>query len=158
MRITSLVAVALAVLGATSGAERASVIGPGGPIPATSACQLGQLGERSQLPPIGLMTSVTRTEGNDVIEFWGLLVRSPFTDPTFENDTAFTIGVSAVPEPSTWLMMLMGFAGLGFAGYLAAWDSRSILGKEARSGAGFFWTRSNWAVRSLPLISTHGIA
>jgi hypothetical protein len=32
-----------------------------------------------------------------------------------------TIGVSVttanVPEPSTWAMMLLGFAGLGFAGY-----------------------------------------
>jgi hypothetical protein len=25
--------------------------------------------------------------------------------------------VSRVPEPSTWVMMLLGFAGLGFAGY-----------------------------------------
>jgi hypothetical protein len=24
---------------------------------------------------------------------------------------------SSVPEPSTWAMMLIGFAGLGFAGY-----------------------------------------
>jgi hypothetical protein len=28
--------------------------------------------------------------------------------------------VSAVPEPSTWAMMLLGFAGLGFAGYRAS--------------------------------------
>ena len=28
----------------------------------------------------------------------------------------FAVG-SAVPETSTWAMMLMGFAGLGFAGY-----------------------------------------
>ena len=27
---------------------------------------------------------------------------------------------SAVPEPSTWAMMLLGFAGLGFAGYRKA--------------------------------------
>jgi hypothetical protein len=27
---------------------------------------------------------------------------------------------SVVPEPSTWAMMLMGFAGLGFAGYRRA--------------------------------------
>jgi hypothetical protein len=29
----------------------------------------------------------------------------------------FSVGnpVSAVPEPSTWAMMLLGFAGLGFA-------------------------------------------
>ncbi len=28
-----------------------------------------------------------------------------------------TLTVSVVPEPSTWAMMLIGFAGLGFAGY-----------------------------------------
>lgn len=36
-------------------------------------------------------------------------------------DGAFTtldISFSTVPEPSTWAMMLIGFAGLGFAGYL----------------------------------------
>jgi hypothetical protein len=31
-----------------------------------------------------------------------------------------TISVTAVPEPSTWAMMLLGFAGLGFAGYRRA--------------------------------------
>ena len=29
-------------------------------------------------------------------------------------------GLGAVPEPSTWAMMLLGFAGLGFAGYRSA--------------------------------------
>ena len=34
---------------------------------------------------------------------------------------AFTVEVGApVPEPSTWAMMLIGFAGLGFAGYRAS--------------------------------------
>ena len=28
------------------------------------------------------------------------------------------VAYSAVPEPSIWAMMLLGFAGLGFAGYL----------------------------------------
>jgi PEP-CTERM motif len=32
------------------------------------------------------------------------------------GDGAFLVGV-AVPEPSTWAMMLLGFAGLAFAGY-----------------------------------------
>lgn len=27
------------------------------------------------------------------------------------------LGSSPVPEPSTWMMMAIGFAGLGFAGY-----------------------------------------
>ncbi len=31
---------------------------------------------------------------------------------------------SAVPEPSTWAMMLLGFAGLGFAGYRKARSAR----------------------------------
>jgi PEP-CTERM motif len=31
----------------------------------------------------------------------------------------FAIG-GAVPEPSTWAMMLVGFAGLGFGGYSAS--------------------------------------
>ena len=32
--------------------------------------------------------------------------------------------VSTVPEPSTWAMMLLGFAGLGFAGYRRNGKSR----------------------------------
>ena len=33
----------------------------------------------------------------------------------------FTLVVgTAVPEPSTWAMMLLGFAGLGFMGYQSA--------------------------------------
>jgi unsaturated chondroitin disaccharide hydrolase len=33
---------------------------------------------------------------------------------------------SPVPEPSTWAMMLLGFAGLGFAGYRRARAGRSL--------------------------------
>jgi hypothetical protein len=36
-----------------------------------------------------------------------------FEGATYEN-------VSFVPEPSTWAMMLVGFAGIGFAGYRAS--------------------------------------
>jgi hypothetical protein len=36
--------------------------------------------------------------------------------PNLGIDSAF-IGVGNVPEPSTWAMMLVGFAGLGYAGY-----------------------------------------
>ena len=32
---------------------------------------------------------------------------------------------SAVPEPSTWAMLLIGFAGLGFAGYRKAKTTRT---------------------------------
>jgi hypothetical protein len=33
--------------------------------------------------------------------------------------------VDAVPEPSTWGMMLVGFAGLGYAGYRRAKEPRA---------------------------------
>jgi PEP-CTERM motif len=32
-------------------------------------------------------------------------------------DASFSLSGSAVPEPSTWAMMLLGFAGLGLAAY-----------------------------------------
>jgi PEP-CTERM motif len=38
--------------------------------------------------------------------------------PTF--NAAFSLNGSVVPEPSTWAMLLLGFAGLGFAGYRRA--------------------------------------
>jgi hypothetical protein len=34
--------------------------------------------------------------------------------------------IDAVPEPSTWAMMLLGFAGLGLAGYRASRKGVSI--------------------------------
>ena len=37
------------------------------------------------------------------------------TAPTF--NATFSISGTVVPEPSTWALMLLGFAGLGFAGY-----------------------------------------
>ena len=39
-------------------------------------------------------------------------------------NAAFSLSGSVVPEPSTWAMMLLGFAGLGFAGYRRASQAR----------------------------------
>jgi hypothetical protein len=36
------------------------------------------------------------------------------------TDGSFSTAAGAVPEPSTWAMMLIGFAGVGFAGYRSA--------------------------------------
>ena len=41
-----------------------------------------------------------------------------------------------VPEPSTWAMMLLGFSGLGFAGYLA---SRKSIRAYGVSESGWIW-------------------
>lgn len=56
-------------------------------------------------------------EGNGTIQFSGTYTSLSFTTPTYENWYGFTVGVSAVPEPSTWLMMIFGFLGLGFMAY-----------------------------------------
>jgi hypothetical protein len=45
-------------------------------------------------------------------------------DP-FPFDNTLQMEVDAVPEPSTWAMMLMGFAGLGYASYRRAREPRA---------------------------------
>ena len=44
------------------------------------------------------------------------------------NGSAFEFAIVAVPEPSTWAMMMLGFAGLGFAGYRSSRQPVSIVG------------------------------
>ena len=51
---------------------------------------------------------------NSVINLGSIF--GPNIDLTIEGDGVFAFG-GAVPEPSTWAMMLLGFAGLGFVGY-----------------------------------------
>jgi hypothetical protein len=36
------------------------------------------------------------------------------------------VKVAAVPEPSTWVIMLLGFVGLGYAGFRKAWTRSAI--------------------------------
>jgi hypothetical protein len=49
---------------------------------------------------------------------------------TLGDSNTFNVGTltfTAVPEPSTWTMMLLGFAGIGFAGYRRARARRATL-------------------------------
>ena len=59
------------------------------------------------------------SEGNGVIQFNGTFTSISWTNPSFENWYGFTVGTfaSAVPEPSTWAMLLLGFLGVGFVAY-----------------------------------------
>jgi hypothetical protein len=50
------------------------------------------------------------------IQFNGLVSSISWTNPQFEDFYGVTIGV-AVPEASTWGMMILGFAGIGFLAY-----------------------------------------
>jgi hypothetical protein len=59
------------------------------------------------------------TFSNETIEDLGLIPGSTFTY-TFGNGAdadSVVFEVAAVPEPSTWAMMILGFAGIGFAAY-----------------------------------------
>jgi hypothetical protein len=60
-------------------------------------------------------TVVSGTEGNGLVLFQGTYSSISWTNPTYEYYYAVTVG--SVPETSTWVMMLAGFAGLGFAGH-----------------------------------------
>ena len=62
-------------------------------------------------------------------DFLALLTESPITDLYVEGTAitgTLTVTVAAVPEPSMWVMMLIGFAGLGFAGYRASHESAAV--------------------------------
>jgi hypothetical protein len=69
-------------------------------------------------PPITITNNSSGVGSpNEVIEtFHASGVSGPFT---------FSVTTSAVPEVSTWAMMLLGFAGLGFAGYSRGWARKA---------------------------------
>ena len=89
----------------------------------------------------GQSTGITNgsTDTGQYTSFWQLSISSNFTSGTntldfiVNNDggpTALRVevtgSVATVPEPATWAMMLLGFVGLGFAGYRSHKASVSI--------------------------------
>ncbi|MGC2784647.1 MAG: PEP-CTERM sorting domain-containing protein [Roseiarcus sp.] len=55
-------------------------------------------------------------------------VLSPGAWTVMPEQLAFNLTYSAVPEPSTWAMLLLGFAGLGFLGYRQARKPMGAIG------------------------------
>ena len=71
-------------------------------------------------PFVGDLQSWTRDDNeHDGIEPDWLRIGTDITHQGPFN-AAFSLSGSVIPEPSTWAMMLLGFAGLGFAGYRQA--------------------------------------
>ena len=64
--------------------------------------------------------------GNELVTITGL---APFTTATFSstnNAFEFSHSVLPVPEPSTWAMMVLGFAGLGYAAFRRNTKGRAL--------------------------------
>ena len=69
------------------------------------ATMFGADGNGNQVSPLG----------NQLVRITGL---DPFTTATFSSTAnAFEFSLASVPEPSTWAMMVLGFAGLGYAAF-----------------------------------------
>lgn len=74
--------------------------------------------------PGGSMNALTNVNGNGVNEFFALnpttLAAGQYTLNILGNNSSVgslggSITISAVPEPGTWALMLIGFGGIGFA-------------------------------------------
>jgi len=71
------------------------------------------------------VTKSSTANGFATGNFFGITDTTPFTEVLVTsgteslslNNVRFGIAVSAIPEVSTWAMMILGFAGLGLAGY-----------------------------------------
>jgi hypothetical protein len=81
----------------------------------------------TDLVNLGLATGLG-TQGDPKDNPWLLISDTQafdsFTATSSKNAFEFDMVTSSVPEPSTWAMMLLGFASLGFAGYRRAKKTR----------------------------------
>jgi hypothetical protein len=84
------------------------------PNPKTTLVQLGNFSQEITLAPDAGLTSqsFTFTTTGGQLVFTSLAGGNPNVGNILDN-----VQVSAVPEPATWAMMLIGFAGIGFLAY-----------------------------------------
>lgn len=67
----------------------------------------------------GLLTNVTANsftssgESHGILKFAGPITSLTFTDSNNENWHGIQVGIAAVPEPSAWALMILGFGAIG---------------------------------------------
>jgi len=66
-------------------------------------------------PPAGVVSALADDAPTN--SFYGVVVFTAATGPDYTSADGLAL---TAPEPSTWAMMMLGFAGLGFAGYRKA--------------------------------------
>ena len=79
-------------------------------------------------------TKSSTANGFATSNFFGITDTTPFTSVLVTsgteslslNNVRFGVAVSAIPEVSTWAMLILGFAGLGLAGYRRSRRSAAI--------------------------------
>ena len=86
-----------------------------------------ETGTEGQFYNLGVKTQAGLTPGTHYFEMFGAQSYAGYhvftvAGPNLINNASWSIGegvlqVAAVPEPSTWLMMILGFAIVGFAAY-----------------------------------------
>jgi hypothetical protein len=82
-------------------------------------------------------TTLTFLTGNATNsgQFVGFADVGPIGSLTLSDNYVGLVGLTLpVPESSTWAMMLIGFAGLGFAGYRKAKTGPQVAGSRAHVG------------------------
>ena len=63
--------------------------------------------------------------GNELVTITGLAAFTTATFSSTSNAFEFSLG-TAVPEPTTWAMMMLGFAGLGYAAFRRNTKGRAL--------------------------------
>jgi len=86
-----------------------TLVGPNNMVDATDTVTVN--GNGTYTTPSGFTATMPGTYTWNVMY---LTLGDPNNNPAFAGGESVTVG-SSVPEPSTWAMMLIGFAGLGFA-------------------------------------------
>lgn len=98
--------------------QYAVALGPNAELLNTVTSTYGMLPPTIDVPFTYTLSPTDRFTG--WFDYWRSPSGSPSNPETYANFRANTLTVSAVgavPEPSTWVMMLLGFAGLGFMAY-----------------------------------------